>query len=203
MADPGSTWRATYIFVGDNNCTNSRLLVANGGRALLSNDLEIGNNVSAVSNLVAVTDAGSLISNAFTTYVGVFGRGNTLGISNQAAVFGRSAYIGLSSPFNRVIVAGTNSMWSNSVSLTVGSDENSNRLEVINGGTVVSGTGLVGGTVSTLSNSASISGPGSKWIIHSGLAIGNAGRGNMLIISNQGNGWLRQQHDRVWSQFQQ
>jgi T5SS/PEP-CTERM-associated repeat protein len=186
ITDPGTLWEGTYIYVGDVASTNAQLYVTNGAEALLSNDLEIGNDDTAVSNLVMVAGPGSVLSNTYTAYVGIFGGGNQLTISNQGAQFTGNSYVGLYSSGNRATVTGTNSLWRHTSSLVVGSTGSSNRLEILNGGTVISPVASIGSDHLTISNQALVSGAGSQWIVTNSLFAGAAGRGHTLIISNQG-----------------
>ena len=71
-----------------------------------------------------VTDPGSVWSNLSDLYVGRYGAGNQLVVSNGGAVviINESGYLGyaVSSSNNVAVVTGTNSLWTNSSLLSVG-----------------------------------------------------------------------------------
>ena len=100
-----------------------------GSNALSPYNLEIGNSSN---NAVMVTGTNSLWKNTNSLIVGSWGAGNNLTIAGGAHVVDTYSIIGSSnaSSNNLVLVTGTNSLWSNSASLVVGSSGPDNTFTV-------------------------------------------------------------------------
>src|SRR5439155_560633 len=121
---------------------------------------------------------------------------------------GKSGVLGAlgSSMGNVATVTGTNSVWSNSLSLTVGDQGSFNQLVVSNGGVVVNGTSLIGVAANASNNVAIITGSGSLW--HGNrFSNGVNGSFNRVIISDGGSvvnsratigGFSNSLHNEVW-----
>jgi T5SS/PEP-CTERM-associated repeat protein len=185
----GSVWstlNALTVGLEDFNVGNS--LIATNGGVLVSGSGFIG----GISNRVFVTGSGS-VWNAGPLDIGSSGGsggGNTLVIDNGGAVFSIEGRIGRGSPGtllsnNKVIVAGTGSLWINSDALYVGDPGFGNSLVITNGGGVVSINSYIGYNAGT-NNNAVVSGSGSVWSNSSTLTVGSSGAGNSLVISNGG-----------------
>ena len=136
-----SVWtNAGDIAVGFDGSGNS-LVISNGGAVLGGTNGVggiIGADIPSSNNAVLVTGSNSTWSNSLDLYVGFAGNNNSLTISNSAVVRDANGFIGnyyLSSN-NVVLVTGTNSLWSNSGTLTIGA-AGGGTLTVANGGLLV------------------------------------------------------------------
>ncbi len=148
----------------------------------------LGNNVSARSNSVLVTGAGSLWTNSSELYVGLTGSGNQLVVSNGGVVANVNGFIGNQPGANNnvAVVTGAGTLWANSSNLYVGYYGNGHQLVASNGGVVVSANGYVGNNFNANNNVAVVTGAGSLWANSSNLYVGNYGNGNQLVASNGG-----------------
>ena len=141
LTGAGSIWtNAGDIAVGFDGSGNS-LVISNGGAVLGGTNGVggiIGADIPSSNNAVLVTGSNSTWSNSLDLYVGFAGNNNSLTISNSAVVRDANGFIGnyyLSSN-NVVLVTGTNSLWSNSGTLTIGA-AGGGTLTVANGGLLV------------------------------------------------------------------
>ena len=148
------------LVVGASGRSNS-MVISNGGTVRNATAI-IGSNAVSSNNAVLVTGGSSLWTNSGSITVGSGGSGNSLVISNGGKVASLLAYIGSTGASNNsVLVTGTGSLWTNSVSsitniVYVGYYGAGSSLTVADGGTVVaSGIGI--GTFS-LSGSTPASG---------------------------------------------
>ena len=181
----GGTHSFASMIVGKEGSSN-RLIISNGGRVTNGTGLT-GEDASSSDNSVLVTGTNSLWTNSGSLYVGFFGAGNSLVISNGGTVANTFGEIGAQSSSNSVLVTGTNSFWVNSNSLSVGSVGSSNSLVITNGGTVANKDGYIGTYTSTsTNNSVLVAGLGSLWTNNGALYVGYSGSGNSLVISNWG-----------------
>ena len=194
------------VVVGSNTFADV-LLIQN--RGVLSNGLGVvGYETNSVNNSVLVTGPGSVWSNASDLYLGGYGAGNSLVISNGAQVVSgydpdHNHYLGdsivgssASSINNTVLVTGPGSVWSNALAVYLGVDGAGNSLVISNGGQVVSGCdpgsdyylgdSYVGFSASSINNRVLVTGPGSVWSNVSAFFVGGDGAGNSLVISNGG-----------------
>jgi T5SS/PEP-CTERM-associated repeat protein len=146
-------------------------------------------NLNTHGKTVLVTGAGSLWTNTGNLYVGNFGSGNSLVISNGGTVLNAMGFIGSQSNAvgNLVTVTGSNSSWINSGDLYVGYAGQSNRLVISNGGFVSNVNGFDDGVdPMDAYNSVLVTGAGSRWSNSGNLTFGLAGHDNSLVISNGG-----------------
>jgi T5SS/PEP-CTERM-associated repeat protein len=130
-----SNWTGNY-YVGNSFSTNVLIVQSNG--VLTSSGGYLGYDSSSSNNSALVTDAGSIWSNGFL-YVGNYGYGNSLVVSNGAQVLVSGfAQVGAGSlpkiGSNSVLVTGNGSVWSNGQDLAVGYPVAGNRVVVNNGG---------------------------------------------------------------------
>jgi T5SS/PEP-CTERM-associated repeat protein len=166
--------------------------------------LSVGFTNGANSNSVIVT-GGSLFStgNGSSLSIGDAGAFNSMTISGGAKVDSMFSVIGnqVTGSNNWVLVTGSNSVWSNAFSLTVGNDGSSNSLTIADGAHVTNDIsdlygfgfyGVVVGVSATASNnSVLVTGSNSVWTItnitNSALAsliVGGNGSGNRLTIDD-------------------
>ena len=190
-----SNWVGNY-YVGNTNFADV-LLIQNSG--VLSNGLGyVGYEVGSSNNSVLVTGTGAVWRCNRDLSIGFRGAGNSLLISNGGRVVGGvlgEGHVGdvTSSRNNSVLVTGTGSVWSNFYFVIVGSQGSSNRLVISDGGVVIDTHGIVGqGGVATYSlsvgSAALVTGTGSVWASTSTMTIGSAfcGIASSLVISNGG-----------------
>ena len=173
------------FYVGSYGSGNS-LVISNGGTVAGGESGFIGygsidyNDNS--NNTVLVTGPGSVWTNYyFSIYVGYYGNGNSLVITNGGKVFNGNGDIGYCGNNNNVLVSGSGSIW-NSRSITV--DGGGGSLIINNGGRVVSSVGYIG--YGDNNNSVLVSGSGSVWTNSSDVYVGYYGSGNSLVITNGG-----------------
>jgi T5SS/PEP-CTERM-associated repeat protein len=154
----GSVWsNANSLYVGAAGPAN-RMVLSSGGvaKSLFG---ELGDFTGSDSNVVQVTDAGSVWDSTLL-YVGFHGRGNRLLVTNGGFVSSVLSSIGsqVSANGNEVVVTGTGSVWSNRL-FEVGSSGSGNQLTITNGGAVLvvdtnsTSTSLLIGTSLTATNS--------------------------------------------------
>ena len=171
------------LFVGSNGAFN-RLVVSNS--AFVNNNMGLlGHSAASSNNLALVTGAGSLWSNRAELFVGSFGPGNQLIVSNGARVVCANGSIGNApgSSNNLVVVTGSGSVWTNHQSLQVGGNGGGgNRLIIEAGGKVGSDDSYIGPIEGY--NEALVTGPGSLWSIRTDLAVGLNPSNNRLVVSN-------------------
>lgn len=134
----------------------------------------------SADNTAVVSDTGTIWI-ARSLSVGGGGTGNHLSVTNGAQVLGDYGYVGLYSwsESNSVWITGSGSLWSNSMSLSVGNGGAGNRLTISAGGTVYDPVGGVFDGCSAL-----VTGAGSKWDNTSSLRV--EGTGARLDIGNGG-----------------
>ena len=193
-AGSGATWASGQgLALGVSGASNT-IIVTNGG--IVTNEFTYeGQNSTSSNNSVVVTGSNSLVANLGFFYVGYGGGGNQLVISNGGKVttgaftVGGPAggVVGAGSSGNSAIVTGSNSLWSNSANLTVGSGGSSNTLTISAGGSVVDSNATVG--ILGTGNSALITGSNSIWRNSGTFTLGgtySSSSSNLLTISNGG-----------------
>jgi T5SS/PEP-CTERM-associated repeat protein len=139
----GSVWsNSSSVQVGYG--FSNRLIIANGG-AVFDAVGKVG-GYDGRNCAVVVADSGSVWNNSSNLFVGDYGGGNSLTITNGGKVSSDGGWIGTSPRgTNTVLVTGPGSVWNNIGMLSVGSCGNSNTLTVRNGGQVFSASGFIGG----------------------------------------------------------
>ena len=167
------------LYVGDFSVGNS-LTIANGGRVFDGNGF-LGRNPGSDSNSVLVVGAGSIWTNNADMYVGCFGTGNSLVISNGGRVNDDWGTIGYDTDciYNQALVAGAGSTWSNST-VVVGDYGSSNSLAIRAGGLVDDDLGVVGWEDSGWDNSVYIE-SGGVWR-NQNLLVGYWGSHNAMYV---------------------
>ena len=176
----GSVWsNSAGLIVGGWHNSGNTLTIANSGTVY---DVYgyIG-YIYSINNAVTVTGAGSVWSNSTDLYVGVYGGGNTLTISNGGTVYNSNGYISDISDANTVLVTGAGSVWSNSANLFVGDAGSGNTLTITNDGAVtVGGMLTISDAASSANNSVNISG-GQLTVTNGAINVGHAGPGQLNI----------------------
>jgi T5SS/PEP-CTERM-associated repeat protein len=183
----GSLWSNAFELVLGFGSAGNRLVISNGG--LVRNSVGyVGSDANASNNLAIVTDPGSVWTNSAALNVGFSGAsGGQLRISNGGRVVNSDGFIGFNatSRTNTVLVTGSGSTWSNQAGLFVGNSGSGNVLIASNGAVVtVGGNGVLGLNSGAISNAATVTGPGTSWLITSDFYVGSNGALNVLVVSN-------------------
>jgi len=177
----GSVWSSSRnLYVGYYGPANS-VTISNGGQ-VINNYALLGTYPGSDSNCVMVTDAGSLWTNDDDVYVGYYGSGNRLVISNGSQVIDYNGWLGsdTNSCNNQALVTGAGSVWSNANAVLIGDFGSSNSLVIGNGGLVGDYWGLVGEDDSGSNNTVLVE-PGGVWN-NQQLAVGDLGSQNALYV---------------------
>jgi fibronectin-binding autotransporter adhesin len=191
----GSRWtNEGFLYVGSSGSGNS-LVISNGGQVSSLTNSGIGFALNSSNNRVLVT--GTNANGDFSTWtntgdlgVGVSGSGNTLEIFDGGRVFAANMGVGVESDAtsNSVVVAGSDSVLTNSGVLSVGLGGSSNGLEISNGGRVEGIRGYIGYGTNSSNNTVLVTGTNSNgistWTNSDDLYVGYDGSGNSLTIES-------------------
>ncbi|MCD4824621.1 MAG: PEP-CTERM sorting domain-containing protein [Phycisphaerae bacterium] len=196
---PGSTWTASAdLYFGYSG--SGTMNISNGGSVSSGNTYSMGNYIghnSGSTGEVTVDGPGSTWTVSSDLYIGNSGSG-TLNIFNGGSVVSNdnmpsapsSSYIGYNSgSTGTVTVEGEGSSWEID-NLYVG-HSSSGAMNIINGGSVVSGSTPVPdphayiGYNSGSTGTVMVDGPGSTWTLPGGLIVGHSGSGT-LNVTNSG-----------------
>ena len=178
----GSVWDCSGdMYVGFNGPVNS-LVISNGGQVISADGL-VGSNPGSDHNRALVVGAKSVWTNTGDLYVGDFGVGNSLTISNGSRVINGNGFLGRNpgSDSNSVLVVGAGSIWTNSTDVYVGCYGSGNSLVITNGGRVNNDWGTIGYDTNCIYNQALVAGAGSIWS-NSTVVVGDYGSSNSLAI---------------------
>ena len=176
-----SVWtNSSDLYVGDFSVGNS-LVINKGGRVINGNGF-LGRNPGSDSNSVVVSGVGSLWTNSADFYVGCFGAGNSLTITNHGRVNDDYGTVGYdtNSIYNQALIAGAGSVWSNNTVTFVGDFGSDNSLTIRDGGLVSDYWGLVGEEDSGNDNTVWVE-SGGVWR-NDQLAIGDWGSHNAMYV---------------------
>ena len=197
IADTNSVWTNRSTLTLGNVRSQNQLVISNGA-GVHSAGTRIGhgeyNEGGASGNSVLVYGAGSYWSNSGSIYIGYDGDFNRLTVTNGGRVVSTSGgeigyNSGLGNPTsvvydNSAIVSGPGSLWSMGGGLNLGRNGRSNRLQVDNGGKVISAGGQIG-DLDGFVNSVTVSGPDSVWSNTGPLTVGeDQSERNTLAVSN-------------------
>ncbi len=125
---------------------------------------------------------------AVDVVVGESGQGNHLIISSGSRIANRAFYTGrkASSGLNSTALSGTSTLWQCEGPVVVGRNGDGNNLSLTSGSSLVCERGVIGKSASARGNMAVVSGLGSLWSNHFGLAVGDSGTFNHLLVENGG-----------------
>jgi len=172
--------------------SNNNLLISNGGRVVDQNG-SVG--FHGDGNTALVTGTNSLWSNSASFYVGNCGSDTLLIVSNGGGVISSNGYIAEISRWTNcdAVITGVGSYWSNSGTLTIGSQANGgnnpssgNDLLIADGGRVTDSNAIIAGATNFYSNSITVTGSNSLWSNAGSIDLGFLGSKNSLVISNGG-----------------
>ena len=182
-----SSWsNSGFVTVGSLGSDNS-LVISNGAAVFSANGL-VGSDSDSSNNTVSVAGTGSEWTNTGFVYVGFFGSGNLLEITNGGAVSASYMTAGRAvGANNNQVTVGANSRISVVDKFDVGFNGSSNSLVITNGGQVLLGSGGSSiGSFSANGNNVLVTGPGSTLSNVGIYYVGFQGAGNRLTLSNQG-----------------
>ena len=165
--------------------SGNRLWIQNGAQVLSNANVTVSGFTISGNNTVLITDPHSgLMSNG--RFMMGSGPGNELIVSNGAVFTCKNAWIGMDAKIasnNAVVVTGSNTMWSNGGSISLGWGGSGNSLLISGGALVSNSTVVVGLAASSSNNNAIVDGPGTVW---NGRDIywGEDSANNQLIVTN-------------------
>ncbi|MCX6898519.1 MAG: PEP-CTERM sorting domain-containing protein [Verrucomicrobia bacterium] len=184
----GSLWtNSGDLTVGATGSYN-RLTIINTGIVMNSMGF-IGYDASASNNSALVSGNGSIWSNTNGFGVGYSGSFNSLVITNGGVVINATTGgVGIlpGANFNRVLISGSGSVWSNGSGFAMGLFGMGNQLTVNDGGRLVTSDASFGENAGANSNVVVVTDPNSIWRNSGDMTIGFATVGNQLIITNGG-----------------
>ena len=168
------------LYVGDFSLGNS-LVISNGGR-VISDYGYLGRDTGSDNNSVMVVGTNSVWTNHANLYVGCYGAGNSLVISNAGWVIDDYGTVGYdtNSINNQALVGGAGSVWSNSTVVFVGDFGSANSLVIRDGGLVTDFYGLVGEEESGSDNTVHVE-SGGVWR-NQELCVGDMGSHNAMFV---------------------
>lgn len=184
----GSVWTnvlAGWVSVGAGERGN-RLIIEDGGQVAADNGV-VGAGVFGGDSEALVTGPGSIWSSRTDLAVGLNPSNNRLVVSNGAALVaaGKGRLGAVTGATNNVVlVTGAGSLWINRSELYVGEAGPRNRMEVRDGGRVVSSNTYVG--YFGAGNVALVTGAGSTWSNLAGMFVGHSSRANQFVVGNAG-----------------
>ncbi len=159
----GTVSNGQRFVVGAGGSTTAILDVRSNAPLVLANGFILGSNTAAAGNQLLITNGGTL-SVTGLSFIGT----NTTASNNLA------------------LVSGAGSLWTNSAGLRVGESGDGNQLVVSNGATVANTVGVVGFNAGANSNTAVVTGAGSRWLNSVELRVGRSGSSNSLLIASGG-----------------
>jgi len=176
---------AGNLTVGTNDGNTSLNIIGPGGAVTNAFGI-IGLNATSTNNFVLIRNTGAIWNNTSSLYVGDYGSGNHLVVSDGAVVANNYGHLGLysDSSNNTALITGAGSLWTNRYDLTVGAIGGGNQLVVSNAAVVANAVGILGYYSGSDSNTVVVNGSGSLWTNMSDLYVGAIGSGNRLVVSN-------------------
>jgi fibronectin-binding autotransporter adhesin len=184
--------------------SQNRLVVTNQGVLILNASFIAGQGNSDVngahSNITLVTGAGSTLVQASSfsggNAIGLFGRGNSLVVSNGATVVMGGPTTGFNqnqlgsftnSSDNSLVVTDAGSVWGGRGDLDIGIRGSSNYVSVLNGGLITNGTLRLGLSNSAAWNYLLVDGSGSVFSNRISVTVGNGtNTDNRINVTNGG-----------------
>jgi T5SS/PEP-CTERM-associated repeat protein len=187
VTGPGSFWSNRLSAVVGNFGRAARLIITNGGRVEDSFGA-IGFNFFGRDSEVIVTGANSRWTNRGDLWVGNYGAGARLTITNGGRVVNTLGMLGMQMDASNNVVRldGLGSMWLNSSNIMVGSNSAGNQLLISNGALCTDYSCQIGLSNLSTNNTVTVTGPGSKWVHAADLYLGTFGHGNRFVLTNAG-----------------
>src|SRR5882762_1936325 len=166
-----STWtNLGDLTVGLSGSAN-QLVITNGGY-VTNGAASLGSSYGSSNNVAMVSGSGSKWDNGSALYVGRYGAGNQLRVTEGGQVSSTFGFVGTDLADNLtgvssnsvVSVDGTNSSWNISSNLYIGF---SNSITISHGGQIINHDAIV-----TSGNNITLDGTDSAWIVRSNLFLG-------------------------------
>jgi T5SS/PEP-CTERM-associated repeat protein/autotransporter-associated beta strand protein len=163
---------------------SNALVVTNGGRVLSEGVGYVGEDTSAVGGSIIVTGAGSSLTNQGAFYLGQYGGGNSLMISNGGSmVVGGDAYVSTeaASSGNGVIITGSGSSLKMAGDFYFGFSGGGNSFVLSEGASLSASSSILSLNPGAQSNSALVTGTGTLWSNSGALFVGSAGGASLTV----------------------
>lgn len=193
VTGPGSLFAVigdAWVSADDNS--GNQLSVLNGASMTASNlfvsYVPGGSSLPASSNNSVVISGSSTVTLTGDTYVGWGGHNDTMTIASNGVLSDVNGWIGYTNTATNhsALVTGSNSLWSNSGTLTIGYLGGGNTLSISDGGSVTDTTAYIGSNSTSSNNSVLVTGTNSLWTNSGDLFIGNFGSSNTLNVAGGG-----------------
>jgi T5SS/PEP-CTERM-associated repeat protein len=186
VAGTNSFWRTRGISIlgTSPNASYNGLVIKEGGKVWNSSSCTIGSY--SQTNFVLVTDPGTQWTNASYISLGGNGHGSQLVVSNGASVLADYTTVeNNGGSLQQLVVTGPNSLLTNRSDFYLGQAGFSNRLVVVNGGTLAANNGYISWqNFAAGANDALVADPNSIWTNRADLFVGYLGPRSHLIVSN-------------------
>ncbi|MEN8254665.1 MAG: autotransporter domain-containing protein, partial [Verrucomicrobiota bacterium] len=205
----GGTITAGSLDIFDDNSTFN---LDNGGTLAMTGDFDVSDYINLSFTNLNWNDGGKLVildsdlsgisslsgSNKAITIEGgtwlntdplsIDGFNSQLVVSSNSLVTSVGGSIGTTTNDNgnSVAVRGENAAWQNSGNLYVGQAGSDNSLLIEGGGFVNSTTGYIGFASTASSNTVTVGGSNSQWIVGTDLFVGRSGSNNTLTVEDSG-----------------
>ena len=190
-----SLWSNSLILRIGNQGSSNSLVISNQGTVLVGNfgasiGNGSGNGLDGNANQVIVTGSNTLFdssSGGFT--IGNYGNSNVMIVSSGARLLGKNDEIGSGytndlGVGNSLIIIGSQSLYSNSANLYIGSHGTGSSLVISNGGhALVSGDSYLGRYAQDSNNRVVVEGSNSLFSNAGKLIIGNSGSGSLTVAN--------------------
>ncbi len=178
-----SLWSNSANLTVGNGGSSNTLTISAGGSVVDSN-ATVG--ILGTGNSALITGSNSIWRNSGTfTLGGTYSSSssNLLTISNGGVLIDSNGEIGNGGNFNTVVVTGSNSLWSNTGTLTIGDNGGISNSLIVNSNGALSASSIVLGGSNSSFNTLAISGSGNLTNLTS-LTIGGGGYNNTLTVTN-------------------
>jgi T5SS/PEP-CTERM-associated repeat protein len=186
----GSTWTnagANFYMGGSGNHYNTLTVASNGLVRISTGNFNIGNGTGSSSNVLTVTDSGSLLSMAGARF-GDSGSGNLVVVTNGGRIQSSGSIIigaDATGSFQSTLVSGSNSVLT-LAGLTVGGASRSSSLTINDGGLVTNSIATLGVSASGSNATVKVTDVGSRWIGTGSLRVGQVGANASVLVTNGG-----------------
>lgn len=178
----GSYWDAGALTIGDVESTNHNniLTIADGGQVRAS---ELVLTTNGTGNALNLNEGGWLtVASDMNAAAQGFNWAEKSTLEVQGSI---TNLYGVHDGMNTLILS-SGGIWSNDVVVTVGQNNSSNLLKLVDGGVIEGIDATVGQSAASDFNTVEISGAGSIWSNYSDFVLGEFGSDNTLTLTNGG-----------------